>query len=169
MRLATFCQSVLQVITKIFDTVNRYLENIATSFLIVAVCFILLQVGLRFLLRKGGLVPWVWESVTLCSLFITYIGASVIAKDNGHLSLSIHEHFPESLRRITRITVRLVVLMTSLLVAWETIGLVKRQLGTPLLTIPFLKRGHESLLIVIGFALIAIYSILHLLFAERKP
>jgi len=146
--------------------INLITEFLATSLLFIAVLLMLLQIISRDILGRGGLFPWIWESITLCSLCLTYMGAATVFKQNRHIALDFYKKFSKSKKKIIQIIIKLIIIFTSLLVVAQVITLSKRLIGTSFITIPFITRGHATIIIGVGFFLITIYAFFSLFFEE---
>lgn len=152
----------------VLHQVNRAIEAFTTAILVFAVVVVLLQVFFRMILGRGGAVRWVWEAIILVNIWLTYLGASVLAKDEKNIALRLHEHLPQRVQLVLQQIVRVIVILTSGLVVSQTVKLVQRQMRSRFVTLPFLTRGHGSLVIVIGFSLIALYATYNLLSSMRR-
>jgi TRAP-type C4-dicarboxylate transport system permease small subunit len=150
---------VMEVVGRLLDRINRGVEVFSTAILFFAVFIVLLQIFFRMVLDRGGAVRWVWESIILVNVWLTYLGASVLAKDQRNIALRAQEKLGPKAQAVLRGVVRFVVLATSILVVRQTVKLVGRQMNSRFVTIPFLTRGHGSIVIVIGFCLIGTYAI----------
>lgn len=146
------------------DRVDRIVDAFASIMLLFAVLVVLAQIFARVVLGKGGALPWVWESIIFFNIWITYLGAAVLSKDEKHITLEALAFFPTRIRKGCKLAARIVVLFTSYLVVLQTINLMNRQWKIPLITIPVLSRAHGTMAITIGFGLIGIYTLYNIFF-----
>ena len=160
--------NIYQFLKNFLEYLNRCVEIFATFILFLAVLVVLIQISGRSILGRVGFLPWVWESVIIFNVWIIYLGASVLSKDNKHITLKFHERFSDPIKSVLKVIVKIIILLTSSLVVVQVLNLVERQLRSPFVTIPFLKRGHVSVVILIGFAIIFIYTLFDLVYSKKK-
>lgn len=159
---------IKRIIINILNKTNIIAELLASLFLFFAVFFMILQIISRDIFGIGGLFPWIWESVIIFNLCLTYIGATVVFKENRHIAIDFdfYTNFLKSKEKGKENLVKLIVFITSLLVIVQVIDISKRLIRTHFVTIPFLTRGHVCFVIGIGFVLIALYAFFSLIFGD---
>ena len=167
MKAVSFWGKILNISGTFLNRVNRVVEAFSTAILFFAVFVVLLQIILRSI-GYGRTVQWVWESIILVNVWLTYLGASVLAKEEKNITLRAYEILPPAIQKFLRFFVRVIIVTTSVVVAAQSYKLVLRQMQNPFVTLPYLTRGHGTLVIVIGFSLIALYSLYHILTAGKE-
>jgi len=160
--------NIYQFFKNILEYFNRCVEIFTAFILFLAVLVILIQIAGRVIFGVSGFMPWVWESVIIFNVWMIYLGASVLTKDNKHITLKFYKIFPDPIKPILEVIVKIIILLTSSLVIVQVLNLVKRQLNSHFVTIPFLRRGHASVVILIGFAIIFIYTLFDLVYSKKK-
>jgi TRAP-type C4-dicarboxylate transport system permease small subunit len=159
-------EKTMGIVGKFLNAVNRFVEAFATATLIFAVTAVFVQIVLR-VFGKGGIMQWVWESIILVNVWITYLGASVLSKEEKNINLRAYEILPAVLQDVLKFLVRVIIIATSVVVAMQSYKLMLRQMQNPFVTLPYLTRGHGTLVIVIGFSLMAVYAFHHILTREQ--
>lgn len=160
--------NLYQFFKSFLEYLNHLIEFFSTFILFVSVLLIITQITGRLVFGLNNFMPWVWESIIIFNVWVTYLGASVLVKDNKHIALKTYTHFPSKIKSILAVFVNIIVLFTSCVVIMQVKKLVSVQLGTSFVTIPFLKRGHASAVVLIGFFIIFIYKFFDLIYFKKN-
>jgi C4-dicarboxylate transporter DctQ subunit len=82
-------------IIKLFDVIDRFVQKIVTAIFIIMTALYFIQIAARYLFNTG--ISWSEELVVFLMVWLTYLGATVLAKEDGHISMTILEDvFPAS-------------------------------------------------------------------------
>jgi TRAP-type C4-dicarboxylate transport system permease small subunit len=138
------------------------MQKIVTAIFIVMTVLYFIQIAARYLFNTG--ISWSEELVVFLMVWLTYLGATVLAKEDGHISMTILEDvFPAS-KKFLNFLKYVAMIVYCALVSWFSVSalqVAKLQVSTAMqipmniiyLAIPL------SMILMILHILIRIYDL----------
>lgn len=76
-------------IIKVLDTIDNFFQKFITGIFIVMTALYFIQIVARYVFSTG--ISWSEEMVRYLMVWLTYIGATILAKDNSHIAMTVLE------------------------------------------------------------------------------
>ena len=144
---------------------EHFEEVLAGAFIVVTTVLVLVNVFLRYFMNTG--LYWSEEVVTSCFVWSVFLGAASAYKRGTHLGVDILvEKLPAGARNVVRLLVQLVRLFTNAYLLYLSIVFVGLSYIKPTAVLGVSSAWVSSSLIV-GFGLMTLYSLMHLITCIR--
>ena len=146
-------------------TVSRWSMYVAVAGLLGIVATVALQVFGRYVLNDTPI--WAESTALVLILYVTMLGAAVGVRDAGHIGLeSLLVLAPDALRLRLEVVIHLLVGTFGLIMAWNGAVLAESVMAYKIPTLG-LPEGINHIPLVIAGALIALFSLEHILALRR--
>ncbi|MBP1153614.1 MULTISPECIES: TRAP transporter small permease [unclassified Paenibacillus] len=129
---------------KLVDKLNKVMEYLAGTALVLMTAVVFLQVLVRFVLGAMGIqasVPWTEELARYLMIWAIFVGAAVMARKSDSLAVELLvQAVPPSVGKIIKVGAHLIALVFYACIFW--VGLQMAQFGlsekAPVLKVPML-------------------------------
>ncbi len=160
----------VELINNIFKNIEKWLVIISFSLMVI---FSSLNVILRALYTKFNIqfantflssIDWSEPFARLLVLWITFLGASLLTKDNRHIRIDIMGHFlPPSLQAVRELILSIACSVICFFMLWASIGYIsmEMQYGTSMLM--GVSAWKWQLIIPFGFGMMLFRFLVNLL------
>lgn len=144
-------------------------EYVAIVLILITAVAVAIQITVRYFLARYVVVSWTQDLALLALIWLSFWTAAALHRRRDHISLSlVRDLLPERAQRMMLIIADIIVFLIACLLVWYGFREAKFQtdidsltLGVPLAT--------SASAVPVCFALIAIYSIVHLVNRIRSP
>ena len=153
---------------KAVDTFIRVLEILTATFFVVMLLAVTLQITARNILRIP--VRWTEELARFLYVWVTFIGAAIITRDNDHICIDyLGQAVPQKVRIVLAIISEVLAITYTLAALRGGILLVSINAGMPMASMPhLLSFAHLYLAVPVGMGLVLLFLTADLVRNVRK-
>lgn len=103
-------------IIKLLDIIDRLIQKIVAASFIIMTALYFIQIVARYVFNTG--ISWSEELVVYLMVWLTYLGATILAKDDGHISMTILQDLFPSSKKYLSLVKYLVLIIYCGFVGW---------------------------------------------------
>lgn len=145
---------------------SNFEEIIAGTFIMITTVLVVINVFLRYFMKTG--LYWSEEVATICFVWSVFIGAAASYKRGQHIGVDIIVNkLPKTIRNIVIILVDLILILLNGYITYIGIIYISRLYIKPTAVLG-ISSAYVSSSLVIGFALMTMYSIIFLVRDFKK-
>lgn len=152
------------------DRLKHILKNLDAYFagLMFAITLVIVVVNVFMRYFVGHILPWGEEVATSCFVYTTFIGAAWCLRTHQHVGVDlVVDRMPAGVRKAVQLLTDLVIVVLNSYITYLSVQFI---ISSKMKTMPILKISsiYLNASLLIGFGLMAIYSLVNLILDARK-
>lgn len=136
--------------------------------LMFAITLVIVVVNVFMRYFVGHILPWGEEVATSCFVYTTFIGAAWCLRTHQHVGVDlVVDRMPAGVRKAVQLLTDLVIVVLNSYITYLSVQFI---ISSKMKTMPILKISsiYLNASLLIGFGLMAIYSLVNLILDARK-
>lgn len=152
------------------ERLKHILKNLDAYFagLMFAITLVIVVVNVFMRYFAGHILPWGEEVATSCFVYTTFIGAAWCLRTHQHVGVDlVVDRMPAGVRKAVQLLTDLVIVVLNSYITYLSVQFI---ISSKIKTMPILKISsiYLNASLLIGFGLMAIYSLVNLILDARK-